>query len=58
MLDFGCIIFSFILQSIGYANLAKMDPQYGLCKSCNNQTSLILTYTNFYFYFIKINVFM
>lgn len=20
------------LQSIGYANLAKLDPQYGLCK--------------------------
>jgi hypothetical protein len=21
-----------VLQSIGYANLAKLDPQYGLCK--------------------------
>jgi hypothetical protein len=29
MLGYG---FAYCLQSIGYANLAKLDPQYGLCK--------------------------
>lgn len=27
----GCLNMSY-MQSIGYATLAKLDPQYGLCK--------------------------
>jgi len=29
----------FLLQSIGYANLAKLDPQYGLCMCTSNLNS-------------------
>jgi hypothetical protein len=29
---FSIFFFIWLLQSIGYASLAKVDPQYGLCK--------------------------
>lgn len=36
------IHFQFYLQSIGYANLAGLDPEYGLCKSkFSTQTCIV-----------------
>lgn len=30
--SFSHKVYVLIMQSIGYANLANLDPQYGLCK--------------------------
>ena len=36
--------FHLMLQSIGYANLAKLDPQYGLCRCLTSVMFIILYY--------------
>jgi hypothetical protein len=36
-----------VLQSIGYANLAKLGPQYGLCKHLHHiSLNVYLNYAN------------